>query len=96
MRPAFSRSRPTRTAARFERVELFVSDDHSGLKAARRAVYPFTLYSRFPGGFTPQFGGDLIDYSWVSGLRGFLSVGLIWDASGRLEKTTGGILPYRP
>ena len=48
----------------------------------------FTLYSRFPGGFTPQFGGDLIDYSWVSGLRGFLSSGLVWDASisiGRSE-----------
>ena len=41
----------------------------------------FTFYSRFPGGFTPQFGGDLIDYSWVSGLRGFLNNGLTWDAS---------------
>ena len=41
----------------------------------------FTLYSRFPGGFTPQFGGDLIDYSLVAGLRGFLDNGLIWDAS---------------
>ena len=42
----------------------------------------FTLYSRFPGGFTPQFGGDLIDYSWVGGLRGFTSDGrLTWDAS---------------
>ena len=41
----------------------------------------FTLYSRFPGGFTPQFGGDLIDYSLVSGLRGFMSNGLTWDAS---------------
>ena len=42
----------------------------------------FTLYSRFPGGFTPQFGGDLIDYSVVSGLRGFMSNSrLSWDAS---------------
>ena len=42
----------------------------------------FTLYSRFPGGFTPQFGGDLIDYSVVSGLRGFMSNSrLTWDAS---------------
>ena len=41
----------------------------------------FALYSRFPGGFTPQFGGDLIDYSVVSGLRGFMSNGLTWDAS---------------
>ena len=42
----------------------------------------FTLHSRFPGGFTPQFGGDLIDYSLVSGLRGFTGNGrLTWDAS---------------
>lgn len=41
----------------------------------------FTLYSRFPGGFTPQFGGDLIDYSIVGGLRGFAQNGFAWDAS---------------
>ena len=41
----------------------------------------FTLYSRFPGGFTPQFGGDLYDHSVVSGLRGFASNGFTWDAS---------------
>ena len=41
----------------------------------------FTLYSRFPGGFTPQFGGDLIDHSVVVGLRRLSSTGLNWDAS---------------
>ena len=41
----------------------------------------WTLYSRFPGGFTPQFGGDLIDYSLVTGLRGFAANGFTWDAS---------------
>ena len=41
----------------------------------------FTLYSRFPGGFTPQFGGDLIDYSLVGGIRGFASNGFTWDLS---------------
>ena len=66
--------------------------DHVPSTAALAAVEAdpncFTLYSRFPGGFTPQFGGDLIDYSWVSGLRGFMSSGLTWDASvsiGRSE-----------
>ena len=44
----------------------------------------FTLYSRFPGGFTPQFGGDLIDYSLVGGLRGFASNGFTWDASASI------------
>ena len=47
----------------------------------------FTLYSRFPGGFTPQFGGDLIDYSLVSGLRGFMNNGLIWDASASIGRS---------
>ena len=37
--------------------------------------------SRFPGGFTPQFGGDLSDYSVVGGLRGLSSTGFTWDAS---------------
>ena len=62
--------------------------DAAGLQQVEADPNCFTLYSRFPGGFTPQFGGDLIDYSWVSGLRGFLSSGLIWDASisiGRSE-----------
>ena len=62
--------------------------DTAALAAVEADPNCFTLYSRFPGGFTPQFGGDLIDYSWVSGLRGFMDSGLIWDASvsiGRSE-----------
>ena len=62
--------------------------DTAALAAVEADPNCFTLYSRFPGGFTPQFGGDLIDYSWVSGLRGFMSSGLTWDASisiGRSE-----------
>ena len=35
-----------------------------------------------PGGFTPQFGGDLYDYSLVSGVRGTTMTGLNWDISG--------------
>ena len=34
-----------------------------------------------PGGFTPQFGGDVYDASLVSGVRGFTSGGFSWDAS---------------
>jgi iron complex outermembrane receptor protein len=41
----------------------------------------FTLYSRFPGGFTPQFGGDLTDSSIVAGVRGYLDSGMTWDFS---------------
>ena len=41
----------------------------------------FTLYSRFPGGFTPNFGGTLTDYSLVTGLQGVADNGFTWDAS---------------
>ncbi len=44
----------------------------------------FTLYSRFPGGFTPQFGGDLTDYSLVAGMRGYFDSGLTWDLSANI------------
>ena len=55
--------------------------DADALAAVEADPNCFTLYSRFPGGFTPQFGGDYHDYSIVSGLRGFTSGGLSWDAS---------------
>ena len=55
--------------------------DADALAAVEADPNCFTLYSRFPGGFTPQFGGDYRDYSLVSGLRGFTSGGLSWDAS---------------
>ncbi len=55
--------------------------DANALAAVEADPNCFTLYSRFPGGFTPQFGGDLIDYSLVGGLRGFASSGFAWDLS---------------
>ncbi len=41
----------------------------------------FSFQEIFPGGFTPQFGGDLVDYSVVAGVRGETSGGWYWDAS---------------
>ena len=55
--------------------------DAGALAAVEADPNCFTLYSRFPGGFTPQFGGDLIDSSLVGGLRGFASNGFSWDLS---------------
>ncbi len=55
--------------------------DAAALAAVEADPDCFTLYSRFPGGFTPQFGGDLIDYSVVGGIRGFASNGFTWDLS---------------
>ncbi len=55
--------------------------DAAALAAVEADPNCFTLYSRFPGGFTPQFGGELIDYSVVGGIRGFASNGFTWDLS---------------
>ena len=58
--------------------------DAGALAAVEADPNCFTLFSRFPGGFTPQFGGDLIDYSLVGGLRGFAENGFTWDASASI------------
>ena len=60
-----------------------VSDtpDASALAAVAADPDCFTLYSRFPGGFTPSFGGDAKDMSIVGGVRGFTDAGFSWDAS---------------
>lgn len=38
---------------------------------------------KFPGGFTPRFFGEVTDYSLVSGLKGEMSSGVIYDISAR-------------
>ena len=43
----------------------------------------FSFQERFPGGFTPQFGGDATDGSLVAGIQG-QSGGLLWDAGASL------------
>ena len=61
--------------------------DANALAAVQADPNCFTLLSRFPGGFTPQFGGNMHDYSLVTGLRGFTSTGLNWDASVNIGST---------
>ncbi|MBZ0114677.1 MAG: TonB-dependent receptor [Thermoanaerobaculia bacterium] len=41
----------------------------------------FSFQEIFPGGFTPNFGGDLTDTSIVGGVRGSTAGGINWDAS---------------
>ena len=41
----------------------------------------FSFQEIFPGGFTPQFGGEMTDASVVAGLRGQTSGGMVWDTS---------------
>jgi iron complex outermembrane recepter protein len=55
--------------------------DPAALAAVLADPNCFTFQEMFPGGFTPQFGGDLQDYAAVLGLRGTLGERLDWDAS---------------
>ena len=52
-----------------------------GLAAVTANPDCFTLYERFPGGFTPSFGGKAQDASLVGGVRGLTDTGFNWDAS---------------
>ena len=46
----------------------------------------FSFQEMFPGGFTPQFGGNVFDASVVGGLRGRTDSGISWDASTSFGK----------
>ena len=56
--------------------------DEAGLQAVMDDPNCFVFNEMFPGGFTPQFGGDVEDYSLVGGVRGKAASGLRWDLSG--------------
>ena len=61
-----------------------ITDDRPATDAlAQVAADPdcFSFQERFPGGFTPQYGGDVRDVSVAGGLRGQLPGGVLWDAS---------------
>ena len=55
--------------------------DSNALAAVASDASCFTLYNRFPGGFTPSFGGEARDMSVVGGIRGVIGANFIWDAS---------------
>ena len=44
----------------------------------------FSFIQRFPGGFTPQFGGEVLDYSFAAGVRGVLGNDWLFDVSGQM------------
>ena len=44
----------------------------------------FAFNERFPGGFTPQFGGTVVDWSVAGGFKGQLPFGLRYDLSASL------------
>ena len=55
--------------------------DQSALARVFADPHCFSFQERFPGGFTPQFGGDVLDTSLVAGLRGRVAGDGLWDVS---------------
>ena len=57
--------------------------DQAALARVVADPHCFSFQERFPGGFTPQFGGDVLDTSLVAGLRGQFAGSMLWDVSAR-------------
>jgi iron complex outermembrane receptor protein len=58
--------------------------DVAGLAAIIANPNCFVFNGRHPGGFTPNFGGRVIDFSFAAGVRGELSNGLLYDVSANV------------
>lgn len=54
----------------------------------------FLFNEMFPGGFTPQFGGRMQDYSVATGLRGEFDFGLTYDLSYYSGRNRGDFYIY--
>ncbi|HEY5760963.1 MAG TPA: TonB-dependent receptor [Steroidobacter sp.] len=54
----------------------------------------FVFNELFPGGFTPRFGGKIVDQSAVAGLRGDFANGLRYDVSGSYGSSEVDFLIY--
>ena len=55
--------------------------DPAALKRVLEDPDCFSFQERFPGGFTPQFGGETLDASLVGGFRGQTGNAVNWDVS---------------
>lgn len=61
--------------------------DTAALDAVASDPNCFVFNELFPGGFTPQFGGDISDLSVAAGVRGELDLGLRWDLSASVGQS---------
>lgn len=70
----------------FNGAPALAGDDAAGLAAVQANAGCFIFNSMFPGGFTPNFGGQLTDDAMVAGLRGENDNGLSYDISASYGK----------
>ena len=58
----------------------------AGVTSASGYVLRNPIHTMFPGGYNPDFGADISDYSLVLGARGETGGGLSWDFRGRIAE----------
>ena len=61
--------------------------DPDALAAVRANLDCYSLIEKFPGGFTPNFGGQIADLSLVGGVRGLLDSGWYYDVSASIGRS---------
>ena len=70
------------------------SPDSAALAAIRSDPNCYSLIERFPGGFTPQFGGYVHDLSLAGGVRGNLDSGWFYDLSATVGRSNAQFYIY--
>ncbi|HSM31291.1 MAG TPA: TonB-dependent receptor [Woeseiaceae bacterium] len=60
--------------------------DVPGATSASGFVLRNPIWPLFPGGYNPDFGADISDFSIVVGARGEFSPALTWDVNGRFAE----------
>ena len=75
------------------RVVDYVADS-AALASIRNDPNCYSLIEKFPGGFTPQFGGYIDDLSFAAGLRGELDSGWFYDVSATAGRSAASFYIY--
>ena len=68
--------------------------DSNALSAIANDPNCYSLIERFPGGFTPQFGGYVHDLSLAGGVRGDLDSGWYYDVSATVGRSNAQFYIY--
>ena len=68
--------------------------DDAALAAIRNDPNCYSLIEKFPGGFTPQFGGFVYDTGIAGGVRGTLDSGWFYDVSATVGRSNARFYIY--
>ena len=75
------------------RVVDYVADS-AALASIRNDPNCYSLIEKFPGGFTPQYGGYIDDLSLAGGIRGDLDSGWFYDLSASVGRSAASFYIY--